>query len=104
RDYDDIVASMKSFVRARYASARRQLDNPGERPAMVPMAAGPEQFGEKLQRIQRGAQRMQQNGQSIRPIQRLMQQIGPLLQAGRMDEADKLINQALQLVGEDAGR
>jgi hypothetical protein len=101
RDYDGIVESMKAFVRARYASAREQLENPGERPAMTPMAAGPEEFGQKIQRIMRGAQRMQENGKSVVAIQRVMQQVGPLLQAGRMEEAGKLIDQALKLVGEE---
>ena len=32
RGYDDIVDSMKAFVRKRYASAVEQLDKPGERP------------------------------------------------------------------------
>jgi spore coat protein CotH len=101
RDYDGIVESMKAFVRARYASAREQLENPGERPAMTPMAAGPEEFGQKIQRIMRGAQRMQENGKSVAAIQRVMQQVGPLLQAGRMEEAGRLIDQALKLVGEE---
>ena len=32
RSYDDIVVSMKSFVRKRYASAVEQLDKPGDVP------------------------------------------------------------------------
>ncbi len=32
RDYDSIIASIKSFVRQRYETARSQLDNPGTRP------------------------------------------------------------------------
>ena len=32
RSYDDIVDSMKAFVRKRYASAVQQLEKPGERP------------------------------------------------------------------------
>ena len=32
RNYEDIVASMKVFVRKRYALAQKQLANPGTRP------------------------------------------------------------------------
>ncbi len=32
RNYDDVVRSMKAFIVKRYETARRQLDQPGERP------------------------------------------------------------------------
>jgi spore coat protein CotH len=35
RDYDSIAASMKDFIRRRYATARAQLDHPGARPEIV---------------------------------------------------------------------
>ena len=35
RDYASVVASIKDFVRKRYATARAQLDNPGAQPAIV---------------------------------------------------------------------
>ena len=43
RDYESIVASMKDFVRHRYATARAQLDNPGLRPEIVRNSPRPEQ-------------------------------------------------------------
>ena len=102
RSYDDIVASMKRFIRKRHASAVQQLDNPGQRPQAVnpPHHGPPPQLVEKIQRIQRGAERMQRNGQDVRPIQKLMQQIGPLLQKGRHEDAEKLIGEALKLTSE----
>ena len=51
----------------------------------------------------RAAQQMQQNGQDVLPIQKLMQQVGPLLQQGRTEEAEKLIVEAMKLAGENPG-
>jgi len=45
--FPDIVASMETFIRQRYALARRQLDNPGARPRPRPMAPSPDQEGPK---------------------------------------------------------
>ncbi len=106
--YNDVVASMKKFVRKRYGTARQQLDNPGKRPQIVHRPGGPggppPQLVEKIQRIQRAAEQMQRNGRDVMPIHKLMQQVGPLLQQGRPQEAEKLINEALKLAGEDPGR
>ena len=104
RSYDDIVASMKTFVRKRYNSARQQLETPGKRPEMVRPPGGPSpQLAEKIQRVMRAAQQMQQKGQDLQPIQKVMQQVGPLLQQGRTDEAEKLIAEALKLASEKPG-
>ena len=64
----------------------------------------PPQLVEKLQRIQRAAEQMQRSGKDVRPIQKVMEQVGPLLQKGRMDEAEKLIIEALKLAGEDPSK
>ena len=105
QSYDDIVESMKKFVRKRNLSARQQLEDPGKRPEMVRRPDGPPpQLAEKIQRIHRAAQQMQQNGEDMRPIHKLMQQVGPLLQQGRAEEADRLIVEALKLAGENPGR
>jgi spore coat protein CotH len=105
QSYDDVVASMKKFVRQRYTLARQQLENPGKRPEMVRRPDGPmPQLVGKIQRIQRAAQEMQRKGEDVQPIHKLMQQVGPLLQQGRAAEAEKLIREALRLAGEDPGR
>lgn len=105
QSYDDIVASMKTFIRKRYATARQQLENPGKQPKIVRRPQGPPpQLIEKLQRIQRAAEQMQRNGKDVQPIQKLMQQVGPLLQQGRMEEAEKRIDEALKLAGADPGK
>lgn len=105
QSYEDIVASMKTFVHNRYTTARQQLENPGKRPEIVRRPHGPPpQLVEKIQRIQRAAEQMQRNGKDVLPIQKLMQQVGPLLQQGRLEEAEKRIIEALTLAGEDPRR
>jgi hypothetical protein len=101
RDYDGIVESMKVFVRKRHASAVRQLDTPGERPQTRRPPPGPEaRFGAKVQRIQKRVMEMQRAGQDITPVIKVMNRFGPALQAGKPDEAEKLLAEALKLVGE----
>ncbi|MDA1230583.1 MAG: CotH kinase family protein [Planctomycetota bacterium] len=101
RSYEDIVTSMKTFVRKRYASARQQLENPGPRPEIVRHSQGPPpQLVEKVQRLQKMAEAMARDGKDIAPIQKLMQRVGPLLQQGEMDEAEKVVIEALKLAGE----
>lgn len=103
RSYDDIVRSIKAFVRKRYASADQQLKNPGKRPDMVlPPHGPPQQLVAKIHRIQRGAEQMQRDGKNVRPIQKIMEKAGPLLGQGQLKEAEKLIDEALKLVGEDS--
>ena len=104
RSYDDIVASIKQFVRKRYASARQQLENPGKRPEVVRRAGGPHLIAEKVRRLEGAAREMQRTGKDVMPIQELMQQVGPLLQKGRLEEAEKLIDKALELAGEGPGK
>ncbi|MBS0203148.1 MAG: CotH kinase family protein [Planctomycetes bacterium] len=107
RSYDDIVASIKQFIRKRHATARQQLENPGKRPAMSrppEMHRGPPpQLVGKIQRVQRVAEQMRQNGKDLQPLHKIMQQVGPLLQQGKFDAAENLIGEALKVVGEDPG-
>lgn len=105
RSYDQIVASMKEFVRRRYASARQQLETPGKRPEIVRQPNGPPpQLVEKVMRLQRAAEAMQRNGKDVLPIQKLMQQIGPLIQQGHLEPAERLVDEALKLAGAAPGK
>lgn len=106
RDYDDIVGSIKTFVRKRYASALEQLENPGPRPKVQHRPAGglPRRLAEKLKRIERRARQMQKIGQDVSSIQKLMQKVPPLLQQGKADEAEKVFDEVLKLVGEEPGK
>jgi hypothetical protein len=100
RSYDDIVESMKSFVRKRYASALQQLEKPGERPKVEHRPLGlPPQLVAKIQRIQKRAEEMQRGGQDVSPIAKLMQRVGPAVQAGKFGEAEKIADEALKLIG-----
>jgi len=103
RSYEDIVASMKQFIRKRYTSAVRQLEIPGPRPELVRRPAGPSpQLVEKIQRLHRAAKAMAREGKDVAPVQKLMRQVGPLLQQGQAGEAEKLVIEALKLVGENS--
>jgi len=101
RSYDDIVDSMKAFVRKRYASAVVQLEKPGERPKVERPPGLPPQLVAKIQRIQKRAEEMQRAGQDVSPIANLMQRLGPAVQAGKLDETEKIADEALKLVGEN---
>lgn len=93
---------MKQFVRKRYATAREQLENPGPRPALVrrSMEGPPPEFVAKVQRFQQAAEQFQRSGGDMRPIQKLMQQVGPHLQQGQLAEAAKLLDEATRLAEE----
>jgi hypothetical protein len=47
RSYEDVIASMEQFIRLRYASARTQLDAPGNRPQPEPDRLSPDGEGPK---------------------------------------------------------
>jgi hypothetical protein len=100
RSYDDIVDSMKAFVRERHARAVEQLDKPGERPEVERPPGLPPQLVPKIQLIQKRAEEMQRNGQDVSPLARVMQRLGPAVEAGKTDEAEKIIAEALRLLGE----
>jgi hypothetical protein len=92
---------MKAFVRKRYASAVEQLEKPGEHPKVERRPPGPSpQLVGKIQRIQKRAEEMRRAGQDVAPIAKLMQRLGPAVQAGKWDEAEKIVDEALKLVGE----
>lgn len=100
KSYEDIIASMKTFIRKRYASAHQQLENPGPRPVVThrPQQGPPIQLMMKVQRVQKAAEAMVRAGKDIRPIQKVMQKVGPQLQQGKLKEAEKLVDEALQVV------
>lgn len=47
RGIDDVLTSMEGFIRERYASARAQLEAPGDRPAPRPVTPEPKSEGPK---------------------------------------------------------
>ena len=114
RSYDDIVESIKGFVRKRHATALEQLENPGPRPKVVRRPRGaqannrppglPPQIAGKIQRIQQRTREMQRNGEDLAPVHKVMQRVGPLLQQGKGAEAAQLLDEALKLIGDEPGK
>ena len=100
RSYNQIVDSMKAFVRKRSSSAVEQLENPLERPKVRRPPGLPPQLAAKIQRIQKRAEEMQRSGQDVAPIAKVMDRLGPAVQAGKMEEAEKVVAEALKLLGE----
>ncbi len=101
RNYDDIVDSIKVFIHRRYASAVTQLENPGERPKYNLRPSGPTpQLISKVQRIQKRVEEMKTKGQDLSQIIKLMQRLGPLLEGGKLMEAEQVTDEALKLLGE----
>ncbi len=100
RGYDDIVDSMKAFVRKRYARAVEQLDRPGERPKVERPPGLPPQLAAKVQLIQKRAEELRRAGRDVSPVVKVMQRLGPAVQAGNAEEAEKIIAEALKLLGE----
>jgi len=98
RGYDEIVESMKTFMRKRYSSAVAQLENPGPRPEPRRSSGLPPQLAEKVRRIEQRAGEMQARGEPIAPVQALMHRVPPLLQQGKMDDASAVLDEALELV------
>jgi hypothetical protein len=62
----------------------------------------PQHLAVKLQRMQQLAQEIQQSGGDVSDIQKLMQKIGPLLQQGKWEAAEQLIDRALKLRADEA--
>jgi hypothetical protein len=94
-------------VRYGLVAAPVSADEVGEKPARARPAAPPAggrqaQLRRKMQRLQRGIQRWQQAGKSPAPIGKIMQQFGPLMKAGKIDEANKVLDRALKLLDDDS--
>ena len=67
-----------------------------------PQQPSPATLQEKAGRIQNGVARWTEEGRDPTPIGELMNQIDPLLRAGKMREAEAILDQALKLLGKDA--
>jgi hypothetical protein len=110
RSYDDIIDSMKAFVRKRHASALAQLETPGDRPRGGRGPAGgapgnplpglPPELAGKIRRVQQRAEEMRRAGRDVAPVVRVMQRLGPAVQAGNLAEAERIVDEALRRLGE----
>ena len=57
-------------------------------------------LAQKVQRLQQAIQQRQRAGKNLRPIAEVMQGFAPLLQAGKLSEAEATVDRALTLLGE----
>jgi hypothetical protein len=74
-----------------------------ERAPGTPQPDGPlGQLAAKIQQVQQGAEKIQQNGEDVSKIQGLMDKVGPLLQQGKAAEAEKLVDEVLKLINKGA--
>ena len=96
RSYDDIVESIKTFVRKRHRLAIEQLESPGPRPTIVYRPQGSEELHrrlhKKMQLIQQGARQRQQKGQDMSELHRIMQTRRPAdatRESGRSGKIDR---------------
>jgi Spy/CpxP family protein refolding chaperone len=53
---------------------------------------------EKAERVKAGAEKWQSEGRDPAPIAEIMQQVGPLVQSGKFQEASELLDRALKLL------
>ncbi len=95
--YDDVVASIKAFVYKRYTTALQQLENPGQRPKSIPRPSRhhhPNLTPQLARRIEAVMQGVQQTQRDVTAIRDLMQQVGPLVEARKLDQAEGFIEKA----------
>jgi hypothetical protein len=69
-------------------------------PSPGDIAAIQARFQRKMQQVQAGVQRWQAQGRDPSPVAAIMQQFEPLMRAGRLREAEAVLDRALALVGE----
>ncbi len=96
------ITTAPSVYKIRLEQALKMLnsDEPAtakEPPAAAP--ANPEEFAQRIQgkikKLQEGVQKWQNEGKDPSPIAQLMQQFGPLMQDGKVEEAEKILDKAL---------
>ena len=90
REAENLLDRVISMLGLKQADDADGLRESGQSPAKL---------GQKIQEIQRRAQRMQQNGEDVSKIQGLMQKVAPLIQQGKPEDAERLIDEALRLTG-----
>ncbi len=91
QNYEEIVESMKQFIRKRYASAKKQLINPGKRPtpAHEPSNDGPQRA--IMQRLEKSVRKAESIQRRLHEIQKTMQSIHRSVQQQNFTEAERLL-------------
>ena len=91
KNYEDIVESMKQFIRKRYASAKQQLMNPGERPKAKQAPSDDSPHRAIRQRLEKSVRKAESLQRKLHEIQRTMQLIDRSLQQQNFTEAERLV-------------
>ena len=91
QSYDDIIDSMKQFIRKRYKSARNQLLNPGTRPTTSPRSGTPGPPLAIMQRFQKSIGKAEAIQRRLHEIQRTVQKTNRALQQQQYEQAEELI-------------
>lgn len=91
QNYDDIVASIKQFIRKRYDRAKKQLESPGPRPQPRLRLASNEASAAIMQRLQKAVRKAEGIQRQLHEIHKTMQKIQQLLQQKKYAEAEKWI-------------
>ena len=104
KNYEDILVSIKKFVRKRYSPALQQLTHPGPRPTsnLILNHAPSERHQRLEQRVKQiveTAEKMQRLGQNVSKIQEILRQFNLLMRQGNPDEAERLLDKAFGLLG-----
>ena len=73
-------------------------DEVGEKPRQIQRSAF---IQRKIQRVQQGVKRWQKQGKNPVPVGRIMQQFEPLMKAGKINEAEAVLDRALKLLDDD---
>ena len=62
----------------------------------------PSRIEKKIRQVEQRAQKLQQGGKDVSKIKELMEQLPPLIQQDKNEEAEKLLDEALKLTGTNA--
>ena len=80
-------------------------DEVGEQPVRVRSKAAQQKrmalIRKKIQQVQQGLKRWRQQGKNPAPIGRAMEQFGALIKAGKINEANAVLDRALKLLADD---
>jgi len=95
RGYDDIVLSMKKFMKRRYQLARQQLDNPGPKPQRRDQQL--RRIHSKVKQVENGMKQWAEHGKNPNKIgQQMHQEFFPMMKAGNVQDAEKLIDRIME--------
>ena len=91
QNYDDIIESMKQFIRKRYRSAKNQLLNPTTRPTPGPLSGTPGPPPALMQRFEKSIRKAESVQRRLQEIHQILQKTNRALQQQQFEQAEELI-------------